>query len=313
MLVVVLISTLVFVGVMTATNLLYWSWRSRQKAAAQDLARRLGTLSDSPRESLFIDQKVDPWASTLGGLGERLESLLRESDATFSLTGLLARMAALGIIGTFLTSFIISGVLGLAGAAFAVIPIIILSSRAEERARLLSEQLPDGLDLVARSLQAGHGLSDAMRMCALEMPPPIAHEFGRVYEEHNLGRDFRECLDDLCKRNPRNFDLRIFVSSVALQRDTGGNLIEILNNISKTIRGRFIFQRKVKSLTAEARLSAIILGGLPFVVTFLIMLMQPAYLTPLVTDPIGHYMLAFSGLSFISGVVVMRRLAQIEL
>ena len=313
MLVVVLISSLVFVGVLSAVNLMYWSYRTRQDADARALARRLGTLSDNPDTSLFLDQKDDPWAEALGGLGARLEDLIRESAVDYTLSGLLMRMAAFAIIGAFLTSVIIKGLAGLCGVLFGVLPIVILSSRAEERAKALSEQLPDGLDLVARSLQAGHGLSDAMRMCAIEMVPPIAHEFGRVHEEHNLGRDLRECLNDLCQRNPRNFDLRIFVSSVILQRDTGGNLIEILNNISKTIRDRFVFHRKVKALTAESRLSAIILGGLPFVVTFLIMMMRPEYLTPLVTDPIGHWMLGFCFVSFTSGILVMRRISQIEL
>ncbi|MFT5683815.1 MAG: tight adherence protein B, partial [Myxococcota bacterium] len=269
--------------------------------------------ADNPETSLFLEQKSDPWLETLGGLGDRLESLIRESAVDYNLSGLLMRMAAFGIIGAFLTSVFIKGIAGMIGLFFGTLPIMILSSRAEARAKDLSEQLPDGLDLVARSLQAGHGLSDAMRMCAVEMIPPLAHEFGRVHEEHNLGRDMRECLTDLCRRNPRNFDLRIFVSSVVLQRETGGNLIEILNNISKTIRDRSIFHRKVKALTAESRLSAIILGGLPFVVTFMIMLMRPEYLDPLVSDPIGHWLLGFSFVSFTSGVLVMRRLSQIDL
>lgn len=313
MLIVVLISLLVFVGVLSAANLLYWSYRTRQDFEARALARRLGTLSDNPEASLFLQQKSDPWAETLGGLGDRLEALIRESGSDYTLSGLLVRMGAFGIIGAFITSVFIKGVAGFVGVLVGLLPIVILSSRAEERAKELSEQLPDGLDLVARSLQAGHGLSDAMRMCAVEMTPPIAHEFGRVHEEHNLGRDLRECLNDLCMRNPRNFDLRIFVSSVILQRDTGGNLIEILNNISKTIRDRFVFQRKVKALTAESRLSAIILGGLPFFVTFIIMMMRPEYLTPLVSDPIGHWMLGFCFISFTFGVLVMRRISQIEL
>ena len=123
----------------------------------------------------------------------------------------------------------------------------------------------------------------------------------------------RDCLNDLCRRNPRNFDLRIFVSSVILQRETGGNLIEILSNISKTIRNRFVFQRKVKSLTAEARISAYILGGMPFVVALILMVIRPEYLSPLVEDPIGHNMLFFCIFSFSIGVLSMRHLSQIEM
>ena len=313
MLIVVLISALVFAGVLTATNLMYWSWRSQQEHKSRELARRLGTASSEGESSLFRDQQENPLRDALGSLGERLDSLIRESGTDLTVSQLLGRSAALGIIGGFSTSLLLEFPIGLIGCLFGAIPIVILSSRAEERAQLLSTQLPDGLDLVARSLQAGHGLSDAMRMCAMEMTPPIAHEFGRVHEEHNLGRDFRECLSDLCVRNPRNFDLRIFVSSVVLQRDTGGNLIEILNNIAKTIRNRFIFERKVKALTAEARISAYILGGLPFVVTFLIVLMRPDYLSPLINDPIGRGMLMFSAGSFTLGILVMRKLSQVDM
>lgn len=310
--VLVLVSSLVFAGAMTTINLLYWGYRSREASKAEALARRLGTAGGEQGSALFREQQSDPWAETLGSLGNRLESLLRESGTDWTMGRLIGWSSAAGLIGAFSLSTILTFPIGLIGLGFGVIPTIILSSRAEERARKLSEQLPDGLDLVARSLQAGHGLSDAMRMCATEMPPPIAREFARVHEEHNLGRGFRECLQDLCERNPRNFDLRIFVSSVALQRDTGGNLIEILQNIAKTIRDRFVFQRKVKALTAEARVSAFILGGLPFVVTFLIAVMRPEYLTPLIDDPLGRMLLGAAGTSFAVGILVMRNISQVE-
>jgi tight adherence protein B len=310
--VMVLVTSLVFTGAMTTINLLYWGWRSREAAKAAALARRLGTTDGGATSALFREQLVDPWADTLGSLGKRLNSLLRESGTDWTMGQLLGRSVALAIIGAFSTSVLLKGPVGLIGILFGVIPTIILSSRAEERARKLSEQLPDGLDLVSRSLQAGHGLSDAMKMCATEMPIPIAQEFGRVHEEHNLGRGFRECLTDLCERNPRNFDLRIFVSSVALQRDTGGNLIEILQNIAKTIRDRFIFHRKVKALTSEARVSAYILGGLPFVVTFLIVVMRPEYLTPLVEDPLGRLFMGLAAGNFGIGILVMRSLSKVD-
>jgi len=311
-LVLVLISAVIFAGVLTTFNLFYWGYRSREAGKAEALARRLGTAGIGEGTGLFREQQTDPWAETLGSLGRRLESLLQESGSDWTMSRLLGWSSALAIIGAFATSILLKGPAGMIGLGFGVIPTIVLSSRAEERARKLSEQLPDGLDLVARSLQAGHGLSDAMRMCAMEMPVPIAQEFGRVHEEHNLGRGFRECLQDLCDRNPRNFDLRIFVSSVALQRDTGGNLIEILQNIAKTIRDRFIFQRKVKALTSEARVSAYILGGLPFVVTFMIAVLRPEYLTPLIEDPLGRTLLALAGTGFAVGIVVMRRLTQVD-
>jgi tight adherence protein B len=117
-----------------------------------------------------------------------------------------------------------------------------------------------------------------MRMVAEEMSLPLAQEFGRVYEENNLGRDFRECLENMVRRNPNNFDLQIFVSAVLLQRDTGGNLVEILQSISSTIRSRFVFEGKLRALTSEARFTGWVLGGLPFFIIILIWRMAPGFL-----------------------------------
>ena len=151
-----------------------------------------------------------------------------------------------------------------------------------------------------------------MRLVAEEMPLPIAREFGRVYEENNLGRDFRESMTEMAMRNPHNFDLRIVVSATLLQRETGGNLIEIFTNIAATIRSRFIFKGKVRALTAEARMSAFILGALPFVVAGALMFLRPDYLTPLFTEALGRTMLMAAALMFCTGVVLMRSLAQVE-
>ena len=115
----------------------------------------------------------------------------------------------------------------------------------------------------------------------------------------------------MCIRDS-NFDLKLFVSSVLLQRDTGGNLIEILGNISKTIRDRFVFEAKVRALTAEARISAIILGGLPFAILAIISVLRPDYLRPLIDDPLGHYVVAGALTWFAIGVFVMRTVSDVE-
>ena len=190
---------------------------------------------------------------------------------------------------------------------------MVLKSRVAERSQRITEQLPDALDLMARSLQSGHGISDSMRVCAEEMSPPIATEFGRVYEENNLGRDYRESMQGLVTRCKGNFDLKIFVSSVILQRETGGNLVEILENISGTIRQRFVFKGKVSALTAEARFSSYVLGGLPFAIGGLIGFMRPEYLSPLVDDPLGRFMLGFIIIWFTVGVFVMGEITKVEM
>jgi tight adherence protein B len=119
-------------------------------------------------------------------------------------------------------------------------------------------------------------------------------------------------MTEMAQRNPHNFDLRIVVSATLLQRETGGNLIEIYRNIAATIRARFIFKGKVRALTAEAKMSAIILGALPFVISGALMFLRPDYLSPLITEPAGRSMLLGATLLFFAGVLLMRSLAQVE-
>ncbi|MCB9777213.1 MAG: type II secretion system F family protein [Alphaproteobacteria bacterium] len=308
----VLVVSIVFVGAFLALSFVYWGVQARKEEEARELSRRLGQMSGDPGDSLFRTQVKDELAQALGSTGERMEILLQQAAVNYTVSGLLTRMALFGLLGLVIMFVLLRNAFGVIGIIVAFVPYIVLVSQANARASKISQQLPEALDLMARGLRAGHGLSDAFRMCAEEMPQPISVEFGRVYEEHNLGRDMREALVNLTRRNPANFDMRIFVSSVLLQRDTGGNMIEILQNISKTIRDRFVFQGKVKSMTAEARFSAYILGGLPFVVAGLIMVMRPEYLEPLVDDPIGNGMLIVAACLFSTGVFVMRKVSQVE-
>ena len=140
----------------------------------------------------------------------------------------------------------------------------------------------------------------------------IAEELGRVYEEHNLGRDLRDALTHMAERNPTNFDLRLVVSCLLLQRQTGGNLVELLDNIAGTVRARFVFQAKVRALTAEAKLSAFVLAVLPFVIGLAILVLRPSYLLPLITEGLGIWLLAVASLAFGVGLVLLRNLSQVE-
>lgn len=309
----VLIASIVFVGAFVVLSFVYWGLQARKEDQQRELQRRLGQLSGDAGDTLFRLQVKDELANALGSVGKMMEENLQQAAEEYTVSGLLMRMGAFALFGMIVAGIVLKNLLGLLGLVAGVIPLMLVISRANERADKISQQLPDALDLMGRSLRAGHGLNDAMRMCAEEMPMPIAMEFGRVYEEHNLGRDLRDCLYNMIKRNPRNFDLRIFVSSVLLQRDTGGNMIEILQNISKTIRDRFIFRGKVKALTAEARFSAYILGGLPFLVTGAIVTLNPEYLDPLIEDKIGHIFLGMVAGLFSTGIFVMRKVSQVEL
>ncbi|MGK0348172.1 MAG: tight adherence protein B, partial [Myxococcota bacterium] len=132
------------------------------------------------------------------------------------------------------------------------------------------------------------------------------------FEEIRFGREYREALGNLVSRNPAIFDLRLFVSSVLLQRETGGNLIEILESIASTIRSRFLFEAKVSALTSEARFSALILGSLPMLVALLLLVVNPEYMLPLITDSLGNMLLLLALMMYSLGVFLMVRLSHVE-
>lgn len=301
-------SVLVFVAVLLFGQFVYWSLASRREQEAKDLSRRLGTVADKAAAPLLRLQRTQR-----EGLSAFLDDLLRQAGQPMTLESLYTRIAIIAAVGA-LIGFVATrfNPLGLLLAVAGYIPVAILRGQAETRARKITEQLPEALDLICRSLQAGHGISEAIRLVAEEMSLPLAQEFGRVYEESNLGRDFRECLENLNSRNPGNFDLQIFVSSVLLQRDTGGNLVEILQSISTTIRSRFVFEGKLRALTSEARFTAYVLGGLPFFIIVVLLALAPNYLTPLITDSWGNVMVGIALAMFTTGVLMMREVSKVE-
>ena len=305
--------TIVFIGVLLTGSFIYWTLATRKQARSRSMSRRLGTIGDASVQSdLFHVKKEDPIVDALGYVGRHLDDLARQSGGEKTASSLAAQILLVALAGGVTLGVLVSFQAGLMGLLFGCLPWLQTRRLAEQRTVQLSQQLPDALDLISRSLQAGHGIADAMRLVAEEMPLPVAREFGRVYEENNLGRDFRDCMTEMAARNPHNFDLRIIVSATLLQRETGGNLIEILTNIAQTIRGRFVFKGKVRALTAEVRTSAFILGSLPFVIAGGLTILRPGYLTPLMTEPTGRTMLLVVGMLFASGVLLMRGLSRVE-
>lgn len=314
----IFIIVVVFAAVMLALQGFYWYRVTEKEREAKELSRRLGTGAADTEENellfrLALKRDDDEKLDIAGRIERDLSRLLMQAGQPYSFQSLIMQMALAALVGMAVLGLAFRSLpLALFGAALAYVPVMLVKSKANARAARITEQLPDALDLVARSLQAGHGIAESMRGCAEEMDMPISGEFGLVYEQNNLGRDFRDCLEALVGRNPSNFDLKIFASSVLLQRETGGNLIEILEGISSTIRKRFVFKGKVKALTAEARFSAIILGVLPIFIFSVIKVIRPEYLDPLFTDPIGFAMVAFVCVWFTLGVVVMVELTKIE-
>jgi tight adherence protein B len=314
---IIFVTVVVFVAVMMALQGFYWYRITQREKESKELARRLGTISEQDQDNLFrieVKKRGEEGIPDLAGrLVAYIEELLIQAGGGWTFQQLVTYMVAASLGGMVVLIIVTKSIAGLGGLFLGYVPLMVLKSRVAERSQRITEQLPDALDLMARSLQSGHGISDSMRVCAEEMAPPIATEFGRVYEENNLGRDYRDSMQGLVTRCKGNFDLKIFVSSVILQRETGGNLVEILENISGTIRQRFVFKGKVSALTAEARFSSYVLGGLPFLVGGLIGFMRPEYLSPLIEDPLGRFMLGFIIIWFTLGVFVMGEITKVEI
>lgn len=179
------------------------------------------------------------------------------------------------------------------------------------RLKKFASQLPDAMELVARALRAGHSLAAGMHVVAEEMPAPISKEFARVHDEQNLGIPLEDTLKGMCDRVP-NLDLRFFVTSVAIQRQTGGDLAEILDRIGHVIRERFKILGQVKALTAEGRLSGIVLIAMPIGLFFLMLFMKPDYISLLWTDPMGIKMSIAAVVLILVGSYAIKKIIDIK-
>jgi tight adherence protein B len=199
-----------------------------------------------------------------------------------------------------------------AGVAAAAVPFIHVWWSRKKRFDSFLEHLPDALDLMSRALSAGHAFSEAMYMVSAEMPEPIATEFRKTYEEQNLGLSLKLALENLTQRIPL-LDLRMCVTAVLIQRETGGNLSEILEKVAYTIRERFRIMGDLKTLTTSSRMSAWLLCALPIFVTLVITAMNPDYMAVLWKDQRGHYLIATAMFLQVTGMLIVRKILRIKI
>jgi tight adherence protein B len=192
-----------------------------------------------------------------------------------------------------------------------LVPLALLVIRASRRQAKFDEQLPDTLQLLSGALQAGHSLLQSVDTAAKEAGEPISVEFQRVLTEARLGMPLEEALEGMAKRmNSQDFEWTVM--AIALQRQVGGNLAELLNAVAQTIRERYSLKRQIRALSAEGRLSSIILSVLPFIMFFALLAFNPTFLAPLYSTPIGLAMLSGAAILMIVGVVWMKKITEIE-
>ncbi|HTL30918.1 MAG TPA: type II secretion system F family protein, partial [Tepidisphaeraceae bacterium] len=198
-----------------------------------------------------------------------------------------------------------------AGAIGGYIPFLALSQRRGKRQRLLADQLPEALDFLSRILRAGHSLSTGLQMMAEELPQPLASEFRRAYDEHSLGQPLEECLKNMSTRI-ESTDFAFFVTAVLIQRQTGGDLSEVLNNISGMIRQRIRLQQHVKAKTAEGRFTGYILSAFPCLMFVIAYTLNPTYAGVLINTPGGRWLLIGAGFLTLMGLFCIKKITTVK-
>jgi tight adherence protein B len=248
----------------------------------------------------------------LGSPGVYIQRLILQADYSFSVTQFVLASAGLAITGAIVVFVLrLPTILIPAGASLGFLPLLTLIMRRRKRLKKFANQLPDALELIARALRAGHSLASGFQLVSQEMPPPIANEFQRTYEEQNFGVPLEDALKNLGERVP-NIDLGFFITAVAIQRQTGGDLAEILDKLGYVIRERFKLFGQVQALTAEGRLSGYILNALPIIVLVALLKLNPNYVMLLFRDPLGIKMLAVAGFMQVLGAIAIHKIVNIR-
>ena len=318
-----LFATLIFIAVVLLIEGAYLTWNSSKGPEAERVARRLRTMSagahGGEQNISIIKERLLSNTPTLQRILLQmprvgtLDRLLQQSGLSRSVANLLG-MSLLAFLLTFFAGsyFAIPMLLRLAlASAAAMLPFFYVTRAKGKRLTRIEQQLPDALDLMGRALRAGHAFPTALKMVGDEMNDPLASEFRAAFDEVNFGIAMPDALMNLATRVPST-DLRYFVIAVLIQRETGGNLSELLTSISAIIRDRIKLMGQVRVLSAEGKMSAWVLSLLPFGAALMIQLTNPQFLEVLYTDPAGRKMLAGAGVMMVLGILAMRKIIRIR-
>jgi tight adherence protein B len=243
----------------------------------------------------------------------RLRDYIEQADVRIK-PGRILLLSFVIAVGTYLivaavAPFILIAIA--AGLAAGFIPISAVAFKRNRRFHEFEKHFPEALDLLARAVRAGHAVTTGMEMVGKEMSEPVGGEFRTTFEEQNFGLPLRDALLNLTERVPL-LDVRFFVTAMLIQKETGGNLAEILDNLSRVIRERFRIKGEVRIRTAQGRMTAGILIALPPLMMFLLNTLNPEYMKPLFTDVLGHWMLLIAGMMQLVGSVLLWKIVHIE-
>ncbi len=311
-----------FLAVILFVEGVYLAWNAYKGPEARRIERRLRAMSASASDASNLKLIKQRLLAQTPGMERLMLHIPRvhQLDRFLMQSGLPLTVAR--FIGLTLLAIVAGLVLALflnlpmffvlaAGALFGVLPWLYVKRAIYNRLSSIEQQFPEALDLMGRAMLAGHAFPSALKMVGDEMPEPVAAEFRIVFDEINYGISVQDALINLTKRVPST-DVGYFVISVLIQRETGGNLAELLGNLSKLIRERLKLLGQVRVLATEGRLSAQILTVLPFALAFVINLINPKFLSVLWTDPAGLKMVGVALLMMVVGVIWMWRIVKIR-
>jgi tight adherence protein B len=317
------VSFLLFSGAFLGTA--YYVWSVPHKAAALDLDARLRSVRSSARSTASrgaSDLVTRERRGTFAALGDffswlgivaRLQSFIRQANLTWRAADVVAISAGAAlltylVLSLFVPIFILRLLIAL---LFGALPIAYIMRKRKKRLAKFEAQLPDAIDLFTRTMRAGHNIHSGLETIAEETTDPVKMEFRKVVEELALGSPIDAALHKLGDRIPI-LDLKFFITGLNLQRQTGANMVEVLEDLATLVRERLNMAGKLRAHTASQRFSAGLLCCLPFVVGLGFYIMKPEYVMLLWTDPLGTKFLTYAIISEIVGILVIRSISNIK-
>jgi tight adherence protein B len=241
----------------------------------------------------------------------QLHLFVQQSAASITVGMLLTVSMLLGwfiflLLLVFGIGFVLAAIFGLMAAG---VPFVIIAVKRQRRFYKMEELFPDAIDLLGRAVRAGHAFTTGLDLIAKEMPSPVSDEFQRVYEQQNLGLPLRDAFENMIRRVPL-IDIRIFVTALMIQRESGGNLAEILDNLAMIIRERFKLMRQIRVFTAQGRMSLYVLVAVPPLMGIILFFFRRDYIMKLFTDPIGNKFLIAGIVLQVLGYFAIRKVIQ---
>jgi len=318
-----LISTIIFLFFLFLTYALFLMASRKSDARDERLQQRVaealresdggfeGEIHITRDDSIGGNPTINRLLNSLDFV-KRLDRMIKQADVHTTVSRLLGFCGVAGLMAMLAASTVMDSMAAfLLALLAAALPILQVAWKRKKRMNAFNAQLPDTLDLLSRSLAVGHAFSEALNQVSCEMPEPIAGEFRITFEEQKLGLSVKMALDRLAERVPL-LDLRLCITAMHIQRETGGNLAEILEKVAQTIRERYKIMEDFRTMTTSSRLSGWILCGLPFALVFVLTIFNPDYMSVLVSDTRGHYVIAFAMVWQLFGMLLIRKFLSIK-